>query len=136
TGLSQDQIPLIAKICHITDVFDALTSKRHYKESKTPFEALKIMTGENPYLDTLKKFEEEARENKKTPVKAIVRDDYDVKLRRLREKEMIEEEAKKRVEARIKLRDKGMAHCFDTDLLRRFIYTINQSESFHLSELL
>ena len=136
TGLSQDQIPLIAKICHITDVFDALTSKRHYKESKTPFEALKIMTGENPYLDTLKKFEEEARENKKTPVKAIVRDDYDVKLRRLREKEIIEEEAKKRVEARIKLRDKGMAHCFDTDLLRRFIYTINQSESFHLSELL
>ncbi|MCD4675822.1 MAG: HD domain-containing protein [Desulfobacula sp.] len=136
TGLSRDQIPLIAKICHIADVFDALTSKRHYKESKTPFEALKIMTGENPYLDTLKRFEEEARENKKTPMKAIVRDDYDVKLRRLREKEMIEEEAKKRVEARIKLRDKGMAHCFDTDLLRRFIYTINQAESFHLSELL
>ncbi|MBU2631118.1 MAG: HD domain-containing protein [Proteobacteria bacterium] len=136
SGLNQDNIPLIAKICHIADVFDALTSKRHYKESKTPFEALKIMTGENPYLDTLKKFEREVRENQKTPVTAIVRDDYDMKLRRLREKEMIEQEAKKRVEARIKLRDKGMAHCFDKQVLKRFIYTINQSESFHLSELL
>ncbi len=49
---------------------------------------------------------------------------------------MIDEEAKKRVEARIKLRDKGMSHCFDKELLTRFIYTINQSESFHLSELI
>jgi hypothetical protein len=74
SGLKMDRIPLIAKICHIADVFDALTSKRHYKDSKTPFEALKIMTGENPYLDTLLKFEKEARENRKTPVSAIVRD--------------------------------------------------------------
>lgn len=136
TGLSRDQIPMIAKICHIADVFDALTSKRHYKDSKTPFEALKIMTGENPQLATLKKFEQEIKENIKPPVTAIVRDDYDIKLRRLREKEMIEEEAIKRVEARLKLRDKGMAHCFDKELLKRFIYTINQSESFQLSELL
>lgn len=136
SGLSKDKIPLIAKICHIADVFDALTSKRHYKDAKTPYEALKIMAGANPYLDTLKKFEKEARENVIAPVKTIVRDNYDVKLRRLREKEMLDEEAKKRVEARIKLRDKGMSHCFDTDLLKRFINTINQSESFHLSGLL
>ena len=136
SGLKMDRIPLIAKICHIADVFDALTSKRHYKDSKTPFEALKIMTGENPYLDTLLKFEKEARENRKTPVSAIVRDDYNIKLRRLREKEMIEKEAEKRVEARMKLRDRGMSHCFDTDLLKRFIHTINQSKSFHLSDLL
>jgi HD-GYP domain-containing protein (c-di-GMP phosphodiesterase class II) len=135
-GLVNDQIPLIAKICHITDVFDALTSKRHYKASKTPFEALKIMVGDNPYLDKLQKFEQEAKENKKTPVSAVVRDDYDMKLQRLREREMIEEEARKRVEARLKLRDKGMIHCFDKDLLKRFIYTINQSESFHLTGLL
>jgi len=136
SGLNQGRIPLIAKICHIADVFDALTSKRHYKAAKTPFEALKIMTGENPYLDTLKRFEKEVRENRKTSVQTIVRDNYDIKLRRLREKEMVEEEAKKRVEARIKLRDKGMSHCFDAALLKRFIYTINQSESFHLSGLL
>ncbi|SDU09009.1 HD-GYP domain-containing protein [Desulfobacula phenolica] len=136
SGLGCDNIPLIAKVCHIVDVFDALTSKRHYKESKTPFEALKIMIGENPYLDTLKKFEKEAVENKKTPLTAIVRDDYDIKLRRLREKEIIEEEAKKRVEVRMKLRDKGMSHCFNKELLKRFIHTINQSESFELSGVL
>ncbi len=116
--------------------FDALTSKRHYKASKTPYEALKIMTGDNPYIETLNKFEQEVRENKRTPVTAIVRDDYDAKLRRLREKEMVEQEAKKRVEARMKLRDKGMAHCFDKDLLQRFVYTINQSQGFELSEFL
>ncbi len=135
-GLSGHQIPLIAKICHIADVFDALTSKRSYKEAKTPFQALTIMTGENPYLEILKEFEAEARENRRTPVSAQVRDDYEEKLKRLREKEIMEDEAKKRVEARIKLRDKGMAHCFDTDLLRRFILTINRSESFNLSGLL
>lgn len=135
-GLEGDRIPLLAKICHIVDVFDALTSKRHYKDSKSVFEALKIMTGDNPYLETLHKFETEARENAKTPVSAIVRDDYEAKLRRLREKEMIEQEAKKRVEARMKLRDQGMAHCFDKELLKRFIYTINQSRSFNLSDLI
>ena len=96
----------------------------------------KIMAGENPHLETLKKFEAEARENPKIPVIAIVRDDYDAKLRRLREREIQEEEAAKRVEARTKLRDQGMAHCFDTELLRRFILTINESESFDLSRLL
>ena len=135
-GLAGGQIPLIAKISHIADVFDALTSRRHYKEAKSPFEALKIMTGDNPYLDTLKKFEKEVSENVKVPVTAVVRDDYDIKLRRLREKEMVEEEALKRVEARMKLRDQGMSHCFDKELLKRFIMTINRSESFELSALL
>jgi HD-GYP domain-containing protein (c-di-GMP phosphodiesterase class II) len=135
-GLAKDQIPLMAKICHIADVFDALTSARPYKKAKTPFEALKLMAGDNPYLDTLRKFETEAAENVKPPLTTIVRDDYEVKLRRLRERQMLEEEAEKRVEARVKLRDKGMSHCFDLDLLKRFIITINKSESFDLSGLL
>jgi hypothetical protein len=135
-GFSGDQIPLIAKICHICDVFDALTSKRPYKEPRSPFAALKIMAGENPYLETLQKFEAEVKENPKIPVTTIVRDDYEAKLRRLREREMLEEAAEKRVEARTKLRDMGMSHCFDKDLLRRFILTINRSESFDLSRLL
>ncbi|HKL00241.1 MAG TPA: HD domain-containing phosphohydrolase [Desulfotignum sp.] len=135
-GLSRDQIPVLAKICHIIDVFDALTSKRPYKPAKSPFEALTIMAGDNPYLETLQKFEAEATENKRVPVSAIVRDDYEAKLRRLREKEMLEEEAQKRVEARMRLRDQGMSHCFNKELLRRFILTINSSGSFDLSGLL
>lgn len=135
-GLSGDRIPLMAKICHIADVFDALTSERPYKKAKTPFEALKIMAGDNPFLDALKKFESEAMENAKIPLTTVVRDDYEPKLRRLREREMLEKEAAKRVEARMKLRDKGMSHCFDMELLKRFIMTINQSDSFDLSGLL
>jgi len=135
-SLSGGEIPLMAKICHIADVFDALTSKRPYKPAKTPFEALKIMAGENPYLDALKKFEAEARENKKPPVVAKVRDDYEKKLKRLREREILEAEADKRIQVRIKLRDQGMSHCFDPSLLRRFILTLNQSKSFDLSALM
>ncbi len=135
-GLRRDHIPVLAKVCHIIDVFDALTSRRPYKPAKTPFEALRIMAGENPYLETLQKFEAEARENKRVPVTAIVRDDYEAKLKRLREREMLEEEAQKRVEARMRLRDKGMSHCFDKDLLKRFILTINRSDNFDLSGLL
>jgi len=135
-GLSGDRIPLMAKICHIADVFDALTSERPYKKAKTPFQALKIMAGDNPFLDTLKKFEFEAMENARIPLTTVVRDDYEAKLRRLREREMIEQEAAKRVEARMKLRDKGMSHCFDMELLKRFIVTMNRSESFDLSGLI
>lgn len=135
-GLCGDQIPLMAKICHIADVFDALTSKRPYKDPRTPFEALQIMAGDNPYLETLRRFEIEARENPKIPISVTVRDDYEAKLRRLREREMLEEEAEKRVEARTKLRDQGMAHCFDKELLKRFILTLNKSESFNLSGIL
>lgn len=135
-GLAGEEIPLMARICHITDVFDALTSRRPYKKAKTAFEALKLMSGENPHLEILKDLEAEVMENKRVPMTALVRDDYEVKLKRLREREILEEEAKKRVEARMKLRDKGMAHCFDKSLLRRFILTMNQSDSFDLSGLL
>jgi len=134
-GLAGDEIPLSAKICHIADVFDALTSARPYKKGKTPVEALKIMAGKNPYLDTLKIFEAEAIENARPPVTAIVRNEYDPKLRRLREQQIVEEEAAKRVDARVKLRDQGMSHCFDKELLKRFIATLSKSDSFDLSGL-
>ncbi|WP_321493808.1 HD domain-containing phosphohydrolase [uncultured Desulfobacter sp.] len=135
-GLTGDDIPLTAKLCHIADVFDALTSARPYKKAKTPLEALKIMAGQNPYLDKLKIFEAEAVKNARPPVTAVVRDDYELKLRRLRERQMLEEEAAKRVEARVKLRDHGMSHCFDRELLKRFIVTLSRSDSFDLSGLM
>lgn len=40
---SGDEIPLYAKICAIADTFESLTSARPFRQSKTPFEALKIM---------------------------------------------------------------------------------------------
>ncbi len=135
-GLKNDGIPLVAKITHIADVFEALTAKRPYKAPKSPFEALRIMSGSNPHAETLSHFEKEARENAKVPIETIVRNEPDIKRRRLREKEMMEEEAQKRVEARLILRDRGMAHCFDEDLIKRFIMTMNQSSSFNFSGLL
>jgi len=136
SGIKGDRIPILAKICHIADVFDTMTSKRAHKKFKSPYEALKIMTTINPHLATLHEYEKEAKENKKPPITAVVRDNYERKLKRLREKEIIEEEAKKRVKTRLKLRDQGMSHCFNTDLLKRFITTINKSESFHLSDFI
>jgi HD-GYP domain-containing protein (c-di-GMP phosphodiesterase class II) len=53
--LSGNQIHVYSKICRIADVFDALTSMRPYKESKTPFQALQTMKDEmrsefDPYM--------------------------------------------------------------------------------------
>jgi HD-GYP domain-containing protein (c-di-GMP phosphodiesterase class II) len=42
-GLSGDEIPLYAMMIGICDIFDALTSKRSYKEAMTSFEALMLM---------------------------------------------------------------------------------------------
>ncbi|RJP20941.1 MAG: HD domain-containing protein [Candidatus Omnitrophota bacterium] len=46
TGKKNDQLPLTSRICKVVDVYDALTSKRSYKDGMTPFEALQIMTKE------------------------------------------------------------------------------------------
>ena len=43
---SGDEIPLYAKICAVADTFESLTSARPFRQSKTPFEALKIMQAE------------------------------------------------------------------------------------------
>ena len=43
SGFSGEGIPLFARIIGICDIFDALTSKRSYKEAMTTFEALKLM---------------------------------------------------------------------------------------------
>lgn len=46
TGLMDSHIPLVAKVVSVADVYDAITSKRPYAESVTPFKALSIMREE------------------------------------------------------------------------------------------
>ncbi|MEB3215427.1 MAG: two-component system response regulator [Nostocales cyanobacterium 94392] len=45
-GLKQDQIPFLAQVFQIIDIYDALTSERPYKKAFTPSEALSIITEE------------------------------------------------------------------------------------------
>jgi putative two-component system response regulator len=45
-GLKGDQIPLLALILQVVDIYDALTTERPYKRAYTPEEALKIMREE------------------------------------------------------------------------------------------
>ena len=44
-GLTADTIHLFAKIIHIADVYDALTTKRVYKEAMNPADALEYLMG-------------------------------------------------------------------------------------------
>lgn len=46
-SLRQEEIPVIARICAIADVFDALTSKRPYKEACSVEEAVEWIRGES-----------------------------------------------------------------------------------------
>lgn len=43
--LKGDQIPLTSRICKVVDIYDALTSRRSYKDGQSPFEALAWMRG-------------------------------------------------------------------------------------------
>ncbi len=43
SGIRNENIPYYAKIIGVCDIFDALTSRRSYKEAMTTFEALKLM---------------------------------------------------------------------------------------------
>lgn len=42
-GLKEDEIPVSGRICAIADVFDALTTRRSYKDEITPEEASKLV---------------------------------------------------------------------------------------------
>ena len=44
-GIMGDKIPLFAKIIHVVDVYDALTSRRAYKDPNTPVESLDYLMG-------------------------------------------------------------------------------------------
>ena len=44
-GLQKNEIPLYAKIIHVADVYDALTSKRAYKDPYTPSESIEYLMG-------------------------------------------------------------------------------------------
>jgi len=136
-GLKGEDISLFAKICHIADVFDAiaLTPEQSYKSFKTPYQTLTIMAGKNPNLDVLKQMEKEVWECSKVPVSVVVRNEKDRDIKLLKHDLRMNKEAEKRVEVRGKLRDKGMSHCFDAELLKRFVLTLNNRESFDFSNL-
>lgn len=42
-GYSEFEIPLYARIVGLCDIFDALTSRRSYKEPMSTFDAMKLM---------------------------------------------------------------------------------------------
>lgn len=44
-GITGEEIPLYSKIIHVADVYDALTSKRPYKDPYTPSEAIEYLMG-------------------------------------------------------------------------------------------
>ena len=44
-GLRKEEIPLYARIIHVADVYDALTSKRPYKDPYTPSESIEYLMG-------------------------------------------------------------------------------------------
>jgi putative nucleotidyltransferase with HDIG domain len=50
-GLAGEEIPLIARMGAICDVYDALTSDRAYKRAWTPAAAMEMMTGSHGHFD-------------------------------------------------------------------------------------
>ena len=45
SGITGEEIPLYSKIIHVADVYDALTSKRPYKDAYTPSDTLEYLMG-------------------------------------------------------------------------------------------
>jgi putative nucleotidyltransferase with HDIG domain len=80
-------ITILARVLRITDTFDAMTSRRPYKDSLPPKKAMEIMIGTAP------------------------------QKKKRNETELEEEED----------RDQGMMHCFDEDLLRKFILFLGKT---------
>ena len=51
-GLAGDEIPLLARILTVADSYDAMTSKRPYKEAKTFYEAIEeLRRSQNSQFD-------------------------------------------------------------------------------------
>ena len=93
-GLEGQNINVLARVLRITDVFDAMTSRRPYKEAMSPLKAVKIMAG--------------TPDDTKT-AKVPVRDDASPA------------EATGQEEVHKDSRDRGMRRCFDDALLMKFV---------------
>jgi HD-GYP domain-containing protein (c-di-GMP phosphodiesterase class II) len=80
-------IHILARLLRITDTFDAMTSRRPYKDPHPPRKAIEIMIGSQPKRRKFMNEEGEVQED----------------------------------------RDQGMIHCFDEDLLRKFIVFLGKT---------
>lgn len=104
-GIAGESIPTLARLLRIIDVFEAMTSRRPYKDPMPPLKAAQIMIGapengngeqaSNPDNGNGSKAEQagDDGEEEKAAAEDAKRDD----------------------------RDRGMRQCFDIDLLRKFI---------------
>ncbi|HZR28344.1 MAG TPA: HD domain-containing phosphohydrolase, partial [Terriglobales bacterium] len=74
-GLKGDKIPLTARILQIVDVYDALTTKRPYKNALSPAEAFTIMEHEVKSgwwdRDLFEQFQQEIMVPEKRPMAAV-----------------------------------------------------------------
>ncbi len=104
-GLEGQSIPPLARVLRIIDVFDAMTSRRPYKDSMSPMKAAQIMIG---------KPEDKAR------AKNAKRDDRD-HIKALQITIGKQENKSGAGDADRDDRDQGMRRCFDEELLRSFI---------------
>ncbi|MEW6186840.1 MAG: HD domain-containing phosphohydrolase, partial [Thermodesulfobacteriota bacterium] len=84
-GLRGLHISILGRVLRIVDTFDAMTSRRPYKEPHSPKKAIEIMIGTPP-------------------------------------------QKKKSSESVKDVRDLGMSHCFDEDLLRKFILFLGRTK--------
>jgi putative two-component system response regulator len=48
-GLRGDQIPLLARVLQVADIYDALTNPRPYKDAYTPKQAIRVMEEETAH---------------------------------------------------------------------------------------
>jgi len=104
-GIAGESIPTLARLLRIIDVFEAMTSRRPYKDPMPPLKAAQIMIGtpengngeqaSNPDNGNGSKAEQAGDDGaeEKAAAEDAKRDD----------------------------RDRGMRQCFDIDLLRKFI---------------
>lgn len=104
-GIAGESIPPLARLLRIIDVFEAMTSRRPYKDPMPPLKAAQIMIGtpENGNGDKAPQPDDGDGTNPEQ-----VGDDG--------EKEKAAAEDAKR-----DARDRGMRQCFDIDMLRKFI---------------
>jgi hypothetical protein len=101
-GLEGANITVLARILRITDVFDAMTSRRPYKEAMAPLQAVRIMIGTPP---------EEPREARGPDCDGAAP----------KQEPACDEVSRDR-------RDQGMRRCFDEALLKKFVVFLGNAK--------
>jgi len=139
-GLTANELSTYTKILRIIDFFETKTTqlvKRKISQKKETaiMATLRMMCTINPKLDLLIQHENEYHTRKDITGTGHEREERNITKKRKRESKLDKAAIQDQLFARRGIKEKGLAHKFDQDLVIKLIQTLKKADNLNLSNI-